>query len=53
MEDRNLTLGSIAGSKVIDVNKHGGIILHELEGDTPKEGDTVSCVVDAVQDVQT
>jgi len=42
-------LGTIAGSKVVDVNKHGGIILHELEGDTPKEGDTVSCVVDAVR----
>ncbi len=24
--------GTIAGFKVIDVNKHGGVILHELEG---------------------
>jgi len=38
--------GTISGSKVIDVNKHGGVILHQLEGDIPKEGDTVSCMVD-------
>ncbi|HJJ22412.1 MAG TPA: alanine--tRNA ligase [Nitrosopumilus sp.] len=38
--------GTISGSKVIDVNKHGGIILHELDGVIPKQGDTVSCVVD-------
>ena len=38
--------GTISGSKVVDVNKHGGIILHQLEGDIPKEGDTVSCKVD-------
>ena len=41
--------GSIAGSKVIDVNKHGGIILHELEGEIPKEGDTVKCLVDVTR----
>ena len=38
--------GTISGSKVVDVNKHGGIILHKLDGKIPKEGDTVSCVVD-------
>ncbi|NWJ57693.1 alanine--tRNA ligase [Marine Group I thaumarchaeote] len=38
--------GTISGSKVIDVNKHGSVILHKLEGDIPKEGDTVSCIVD-------
>jgi len=38
--------GTISGSKVVDVNKHGGVILHQLEGDIPKEGDTVSCIVD-------
>ena len=38
--------GTISGSKVVDVNKHGGVILHKLEGDIPKEGDTVSCKVD-------
>ena len=38
--------GTISGSKVIDVNKHGSVILHKLDGDIPKEGDTVSCIVD-------
>ena len=38
--------GTISGSKVVDVSKHGGVILHKLEGDIPKEGDTVSCKVD-------
>ncbi|MCJ8306055.1 MAG: alanine--tRNA ligase [Nitrosopumilus sp.] len=41
--------GSIAGFKVVDVNKHGGIILHELEGGIPKEGDVVSCKVDVTR----
>ena len=41
--------GTIAGSKVIDVNKHGGIILHELEGVIPKEGDLVTCFVDVTR----
>jgi alanyl-tRNA synthetase len=38
--------GTISGSKVVDVSKHGGVILHKLEGEIPKEGDTVSCMVD-------
>ncbi len=38
--------GTISGSKVVDVNKHGGIILHKLDGEIPKQGDAVSCVVD-------
>ena len=41
--------GTIAGFKVIDVNKHGGVILHELEGGIPSQGDTVSCKVDSVR----
>ncbi len=41
--------GTISGFKVVDVNKHGGIILHELEGGIPKEGDIVSCKVDATR----
>jgi alanyl-tRNA synthetase len=41
--------GTISGFKVVDVNKHGGIILHELEGGIPKEGDTVSCKVDVTR----
>ena len=38
--------GTISGSKVVDVNKHGGVILHKIEGEIPKEGETVSCIVD-------
>ncbi len=39
-------LGSIAGFKVINVDKHANIIVHKLEKGVPKEGDTVSCKVD-------
>jgi len=39
--------GSIAGVKVVDVNKHGGVIVHQLEGQIPKEGDVVNCKVDS------
>ena len=41
--------GTIAGAKVVDVNKHGGIIIHEIEGQTPKEGSTVPCKVDVIR----
>ncbi|MEK0340157.1 MAG: alanine--tRNA ligase-related protein, partial [Nitrosopumilus sp.] len=41
--------GSISGSKVIDVNKHGGVILHKLDGNIPKEGETVTCMVDVTR----
>ena len=39
--------GIIAGFNVVDVNKHGDIVVHELQGGIPKEGETVSCVVDS------
>jgi len=42
--------GTIAGHKVVDVTKHGGIIVHELspEGEIPIiEGNTVKCIVDS------
>jgi len=38
--------GTIAGFSVVDVDKHANIIVHKLEGGTPKEGDIVSCKVD-------
>lgn len=38
--------GTISGSKVVDVNKHGDVILHKIYGEIPKQGDIVSCVVD-------
>jgi alanyl-tRNA synthetase len=41
--------GTIAKYKVIDVNKHGGIVVHELEGGIPNEGDTVKCKVDSLR----
>jgi len=43
--------GIISGSKVVDVNKHGDVILHKLEGKIPKQGDTVSCKVDQTRRV--
>ena len=39
-------LGSIAGFKVINVDKHANTIVHQLEGGVPAEGDTVTCKVD-------
>lgn len=39
--------GTIEGFDVVDVSKHGNIVLHELKEGTIKEGDTVSCVVDS------
>ena len=39
--------GIIADAKVNDVNKHGGVIVHQLEGQIPKEGDIVKCKVDS------
>ncbi|QUC64159.1 alanine--tRNA ligase [Nitrosopumilus sp. K4] len=38
--------GSIAGFEVVDVDKHADIIVHKLQGGTPKEGETVLCKVD-------
>ncbi len=39
-------LGNIAGFKVINVDKHADIIVHQLEGGVPKEGETIQCKVD-------
>jgi alanyl-tRNA synthetase len=39
--------GKIAGFEVVDVNKHGNVIVHELKGGIPKEGETVSCKIDS------
>jgi alanyl-tRNA synthetase len=41
--------GTIANYKVVDVNKHGGIVVHELEGGIPNEGDRVKCKVDSLR----
>ncbi|HXV38995.1 MAG TPA: alanine--tRNA ligase, partial [Nitrosopumilaceae archaeon] len=39
--------GTIAGFDVVDVTKHGGVVVHELKEGIPKDGDTVSCIVDS------
>ncbi len=39
--------GTIAGYKVVDVNKHGNIIVHQLKDGVPNEGQVVRCEVDA------
>ncbi|MDO8641708.1 MAG: alanine--tRNA ligase-related protein, partial [Nitrosarchaeum sp.] len=41
--------GTIANYKVVDVNKHGCIIVHELEEGIPNEGDMVKCKVDSLR----
>jgi len=41
--------GTISNYKVSDVNKHGGIVVHELEGGVPNEGDVVKCKVDSLR----
>jgi len=39
--------GTIAGFEVVDVNKHGNVVVHELKDGIPKEGETVNCIVDS------
>ena len=39
--------GTIAGFEVVDVNKHGNVIVHELKDGIPKEGETVHVFVDS------
>ncbi len=38
--------GKMNGVDVVDVTKHGGVVLHELNGIPPKEGTVVHCEVD-------
>ena len=39
--------GTIENFEVVDVSKHGNIIVHELKNGIPKEGSVVSCVVNS------
>jgi len=39
--------GKIGDCEIVDITKHGNIVVHEIKGNTPKEGDTVSCKVDS------
>jgi len=41
--------GKIAECDIVDVTKHGNIVVHEIKGEIPKEGETVSCVVDSTR----
>lgn len=38
--------GKINGQDVIDVTKHGNVVLHEIKGTSPKEGDTIPCEIE-------
>ncbi len=38
--------GKINGVDVVDVTKHGTVVLHEISGIAPKEGTMVNCEVD-------
>ena len=39
--------GTIGEFEVVDVTKHGDIVVHELKNGIPDEGNTVSCLVDS------
>ncbi|MGI0081692.1 MAG: alanine--tRNA ligase [Nitrosopumilaceae archaeon] len=39
--------GKIDSFDVIDVNKHGNIVIHELRGGVPREGEKVKCTIDS------
>ena len=41
--------GKIDSYEVVDVTKHGDIIVHELKGGIPKQGETVSCIVNSTR----
>lgn len=41
--------GKINGQDVVDVTKHANVVLHEINGIAPKEGDTVSCEIDSAR----
>ena len=39
--------GKMGEYEVVDVTKHGNIVVHKLKGGTPEAGNTVSCVVNS------
>lgn len=41
--------GKINDQDVVDVTKHANVVLHEINGIAPKEGDTVSCEIDSAR----
>lgn len=40
-------LGTMSSYKIVSVEKHGNVIVHEIEGNSLKEGDTVHCSIDS------
>ncbi|HYB44968.1 MAG TPA: alanine--tRNA ligase [Nitrososphaerales archaeon] len=38
--------GTIAGAKVVDIEKYGDVVIHKIEGRPPKSGTQVECHVD-------
>lgn len=38
--------GRIGTYDVVDVTKHGGVVVHETKGGVPREGETVKCSID-------
>lgn len=41
--------GKIGNYDVVDVNKHGNIVIHETKGGVPLEGEIVKCRIDSVR----
>lgn len=41
--------GKIANYDVIDVNKHGNVVVHEVKGGMPHEGEIVRCKIDSMR----
>ena len=41
--------GKIDNYEVVDVTKHGDIIVHELKGGIPKQGETVTCIINSTR----
>jgi len=39
--------GKIGDCDIVDITKHGNVVVHKIKGDMPKNGEAVSCVVDA------
>ena len=39
--------GTIAGARVVDIEKYGDVVIHRVEGKAPKVGALVKCHVDA------
>ena len=37
--------GKIGDCEIIDITKHGNIVVHQVKGNIPKEGDIVSCKI--------